>query len=248
MPSGEHDVSYLVDGSNIYVTHRESYDKPNDSRAYYRYYYRKVDYSSPTSPTVGDGVNIPGKLIAVDGDHVITRDYLWGEEIVETSINKLEVRDATAYLQATHRLEDRRVEQVALDGSQHALVSHRLSWRARDSGGDLPIAHGGVGQDDDGTYMKVLDLGSELDVLSNPKVADWATLETARDGKALFSVPGGMMVADLANARQPVAQAYFPQRGGTRDLNVREDGTVYLAAGRYGMYRFGLDQANLLVW
>jgi hypothetical protein len=247
MPTGDRDVSYLVDGSDIYVTHRESYDKPNDSRAYYRYYYRKVDYASPASPAVGEAVNVPGKLIAVDGDHIVTRDYLWGDEIVETSINKLEVREGAAYLQASHRLEDRRVEQVALDGSRHALVSHRLAWRARDGGDNMPIAHGGVDRDDDGTYTKVLDLGSGMEVLSDPKVADWATLKTARDGKALFSVPGGMMVADLANARQPVAQAYFPLRGGTRDLNVREDGTVYLAAGRYGLYRFGLDQSNLLV-
>ena len=248
MPKSEHDVTYLVDGSTFYLTHRKPYNLPNDTRAYYRYFFRTVDFSKPAKPKAGKSINIPGRLIEVDGDTIITRDYLWGRHIVENSLNKLKVKNGKAYLKASHRLKDRQVQNIVLDGGGHVLVSHRLAWRVDQP---HPVYHraeagsGSKSEPDHGTYMSVLDLGKGLKELSYARVDDWATLRTARKQRALFSVPGGLLVVNLQKPTSPVAQSYFPIQGWPRDLKV--DGKdITMAAGRYGIYEFSLDTSNLL--
>ena len=76
-------------------------------------------------------------------------------------------------------------------------------------------------------------------------VDDWAALQEARDGRALFQVPGGLLVFNLDNAEAPFPQAYFPTRGWPRDIMVVGDDITF-AAGRYGIYSFDMDSFNLL--
>lgn len=245
MPKSERDVSHIRKGDSLYLTHRERYDKPNDSRPYFRYYVKELDFSNPTNPSTGDSVNIPGRLIEIDGDTLVTRDYLWGDDIVESSINKLTLEDGTAYLDAMHRFEDRRVENIELDGAGQVLVSHRLGYRV-----SAPTVGTSTGsttgtEDDHGTYLSILDLGSALDEVGKERVDDWASLQAAERQRALFTVPGGLLVVDVSDGSSPTAQSFFPVRGWQQSFEVRDD-TVYLAAGRYGIYRFDLDDKNLL--
>ncbi|WP_168211027.1 beta-propeller domain-containing protein [Persicimonas caeni] len=241
MPDSEDDVNLLARGNDIYITHRESTRVPNDNRPYVRYFFKKIDFSSLSNPQVAAPVNIPGQLIEVDGDTIITRDSLWGENIVETSINKLVVHNGLAYLKGTKRYRDREVNQVALDGAGHVLVSHRLGWRvAYDEHGSSYYEEA-----DRSNYLSVLDMQTNsLPELADFEVDRWANLQDARAGRALFSIPGGLLVVNLNNPAAPYAQAYFPTRGWPRDITVH-NGDVYFAGGYYGMYKFGLNETNL---
>ncbi len=186
-------------------------------------------------------MNIPGELIEVDGDTIITRDFLWGQNIIETSINKLEVSGGLAYLKGVNRFTDREVHSVQLDGSGHVLVTHQTAWLANYQD------HGYNDYEDwDRTVtLAILDLNSaNFDQLSEVDVDDYARLRAAVSGKALFTVPGGMLVVNVADATNPHAQAYFPLRGWPRDLDLNGS-TVYFAAGAYGLYTFDADTYNL---
>jgi hypothetical protein len=206
-----------------------------------KYFFRKFDYSDVAHPSRSGEVNIPGELVEVDGSTVITRDFLWGQNIVETSINKLEVSNGRAYLKGVNRFTDREVQGVQIDGAGHVLVTHRTAWLVNyQTNGRYDY------EDWDRTVtMSMLDLNSaNFRKLSDVDIDDWAQLRAAVSGKALFTVPGGMLVVNVADATNPHAQAYFPLRGWPRDLDV-DGNNVYFAAGPYGLYTFDADTYNL---
>lgn len=241
MPTDEEAARLVADGDTLYVNYKQPYDLPNDSRPYVRYHVKAIDLSDPSSPIVGPAVNVPGELMSVDGELLLTRDLLWGEKIVETSLNKLELFEGKAYLQGTpHRFVDQQVEHVTLDGAGHALVSHYKAWRANyvDNAGDWD-------EYDHTRSLTMLDVdGEDFAVASETEVDDWASLREARAGRALYQVPGGLLVLNLDDATNPYAQAFYPTRGWPRDITV-EGRDIYFSAGHYGLYKFDLDDDNL---
>ena len=52
------------------------------------------------------------------------------------------------------------------------------------------------------------------------------------------------MMINLEQPRNPRAQAFFQHFGWSYDLLI-EGGELLLAAGRYGIYQFSLDDFNL---
>ena len=250
MPDKERAVSTLAQGDSLYVTHRERYDKPNDPRPYMKYYFKRIDLADPANPQTGNAINIPGELLAVDGSTIVTRNYLWGQQVVEPSVHKLEVQNGLARLKATHRLSEREIEALALDSQGQVLVSHRAirqyragPARAGGQPGRADVARSGMSEDK--TQLSVLDLSASLDELSTVDIAEWASLQSAIKQRALFSVPGGMLVVDLRSPQAAEAQAYFPTRGWPRDI-VTRDTSLYMPAGRYGIYQFDVTANNLL--
>ena len=85
----------------------------------------------------------------------------------------------------------------------------------------------------------------ELDEISMVLIDSWATLQSAKNGRALFQVPGGLLVFNLSDPTTPFAQAFFATRGWPNKFHVTDD-LVMFAAGRYGIYQFGLDKFNLI--
>ncbi len=274
-PADHEAVSMLAAGSRVFLSYKTPYTVPDDGRSFVRFFFEPVDFSDPQAPVVGAGVNIPGDLIAVDGQTLITRDHLWGDHVVESSVNKLRWQGSKAVLEGTHRFTDRYVQDIRFDGAGHVLVTHRGAWWWRDEfavpadggGGvsvgsgsadasatsDAGVADAGADASDEPAdppdrvlKLSVLDAESNtFDELSQTSIDDWATLRDAVAGRALFAVPGGMLVVNLDDPQEPYAQAYFPLRGWPSQVVV--DGReVFLPAGRYGLYRFGLDDFNLL--
>lgn len=249
MPKTERDIDHLVAGDSLYVTHRKPYNVPSDSRDYVKYFFKEVNLSNPAKPKAGKSVNIPGRLLSVDGDELITRDYLWGKKIVETSINRLVLNGGKAHLKASHRLKDRRVRHLALDGAGHVMVSHRLAYHAieRSSTGSSGSSNSGSGQEPDrSTYLSLLNLKQGLKKVGETKIADWASLKGATKQRALFQVPGGLLVVDARTPTSPIPQAFFPTQGWPHRLTV-DGNDVYMASGRYGIYEFDLTTTNLLL-
>jgi hypothetical protein len=235
MPDTEDDTSLLASGTGLYVTYRVPISVPGDGRDYVRYYFKKVDFANPLNPTVGSPVNIPGELILVDGATVYTRDFVWGQNIVESALNRLTVVGSHAYLQARRRFVDQNVNTMLLDGAGHALVSHSLSWYADNTTGA-----------EQGTRLSILDLvGTDFPKLSEVAVDSWATLQEAKVGRALFTVPGGLLVLNVQNPSAPVPQAYFAMQGWPTRLVVANN-DIFMPAGSYGVYRFDIDSYNLI--
>ncbi len=240
MPRREESAGVLADGTDFYLSYRIPYDVPGDARPYVRYYFKRIELAEPDAPVVHAGVNVPGELIAVadGGETVFTRDFFWGDEAVESAINKLAVEGGLARLLARRRYPDRQVNAMLLDGAGHALVSHRLSWQAIEDDPDLDW-------DDVRETLSVLDAESdELELLGEVEVDSWAWLREATAGRALYEVPGGMLVVNLDQPAQPYAQAYFPTLGWPQRLELAGDALI-IPAGRYGIYRFDLNENNL---
>ncbi len=240
MPVEEEASGVLADGDDFYVSYKIPVDVDGDARDYVRYYFKRIDLSDPGSPVIHAGINVPGDLIAVadGGQSVFTRDYVWGDNIVESAINKLSVSGSVATLLARQRFQDRLVNEMLLDGAGHALVSHRLSWVAIDQDPDITW-------DDVRETLTVLDAaGDKLTRLSEVEIDNWAWMRAAKAGRALYEVPGGLLVVNLDDAHAPFAQAYFPTIGWPHRVDLIGDDIIF-PAGRYGIYRFDLNEANL---
>ncbi len=239
MPTREEGVSVLADGSDVYVSYRIPVKVAADSRPYVRYFIKKIDLRQALNPVIGPAINVPGSLVQVDGNTIYTQDYVWGEEVVESAINKLVVQGSQAVLKARKRFLDQEVHAMLLDGKGHALVTHRMAWYMIDR---TP----GMDWNDSKETLTILNTeGDKFEQLSTFEVDQWAQLQDARAGRALFSISGGLLVVNTEDASQPYAQAFFPVMGWPQSLLVH-DGQISFAAGRYGMYRFGLDTFNLI--
>jgi hypothetical protein len=234
MPEQEEAVALVEDGNRLWVNYKQPVRLPGDSRPYVRFFIKPLDLSSPANPALGAAINVPGQLLAAKGDTLLTRDFLWGQTIVESSINKLKLHNGLAYLQGTQRFSNQLVQQVVIDGLSRALVSHDLAWQACNDGNSQ-----------EQHKLSILDIsGNSLSLLSTTQVDHWAQLQDVRNNRALFQVPGGLLVFNIANATAPYAQAYFPTRGWPSDLTVHNQ-DVYFSAGPYGLYKFDLSTDNL---
>jgi hypothetical protein len=234
LPAADEGVSVLASGDRLYVTVKRPVDVPDDPRPYVRYYVKAIDYSDPSAPELAPGVNVPGELIAVDGDRIYTRNLVWGENAAETAIAQLDLDGNLAYLRGHHRFADRVVNSVTIDERGLALVSHRQIW--------------GWGYDysQDVQRLTILSAGqSGLTRVSEVDVDLWAELRSVVSDRVLFQVPGGLLVLDIEDAAHPAAQAYFATPGWPSAF-VIDGQRVLFAAGQYGIYDFDLDTFNLL--
>ena len=60
-----------------------------------------------------------------------------------------------------------------------------------------------------------------------------------------FQVPNGLLVMNIEDPKKPYPQAYFPTMGWPKEIRVDKPHILF-ASGRYGVYRFGLHESNLL--
>jgi hypothetical protein len=239
LPRDEEDISLLADGATLYVTFLLPVDVVSDSRPYVRYFFRAIDWTDPSRPVTGPSINIPGELLQVNGNSIFTRDYMWGNNSLESAVNRLRVEDGRAYLEARRRFRDRVVQEVKLDGNGHILVSHSVSWYGQGRGGVQD-------QTEQMSKLSVLDaLGTDLPLLSEIDIDSWASLRDAKDSRVFFTVPSGLLIVNLENPEAPVAQAYYPVIGWPTRM-VPEGSFLYIPAGRYGLYRFDVTSLNLL--
>ena len=234
MSSGEQGVATVAEGDTLYYSYKVPYDVEGDPRPYARYFFRTLDLSQPSAPILSAGVNVPGQVLDVSGDYLFTQDTVYGDAIIETSLARVRMFEGSAYLMNRLRLPDQQVEAVQLDGRGNLLVSHRDSWWST-------VTAGGTGSD----MQKLSIFDVSLHELASVNVDAWATLSGAQDGRALFQVPGGLMVVNLDAPANPFPQAYFPTAGWPQKIDIAGD-RAYFAAGRYGIYDFDLNTYNLL--
>jgi hypothetical protein len=237
----------LVGGARrVFYTYRQPATVSDDPRPYVAWYFRPIELGSPGEPVLGPAVNVPGELVAVDGTALVTEDLVWGARIAETVVRRLEwAGPERAELVASHTVEGRAVDSLVLDGSGHILLSHRAPW-SLGYGYDVAVSDAAYSPyiEDEPTRLRILDQ-TDLGQLSDVEIDSWATLEQAASGRALFQVPGGLLLVSLSDAASPAAQAYFPTLGWPSEVFFEGD-EILFAAGPYGIHRFDANETNLI--
>jgi hypothetical protein len=227
-------ISSLVVDDTVYMSYTEPLGVGEDGRAYVRYFFRALDAADPSAVRVADPVNVPGELLRVDGADLLTQDLVYGEEVIETSLARLTLYEGRAYLQSRLDLPNQAVERVVSDGDTRLLVAHRSASYHYDETADYRAK------------LSVVDTsGSGLSLASTVTVDDWASLQTARNGRALYQVPGGLLVVDVSSAASPQASAFYPTRGWPRAFTLVDTDVVF-PAGRFGLYRLPFEAYNLI--
>ncbi len=230
----------MADGETLWVSSREPYDVADDVRAYVKYYIRPIGFASPATPSLGARINVPGVLVAIAGADAFTLDSVYDTDHLESALSRCTLGDGVATLVARRRFEDRQLQTVVLDGLGHVLVSHGpASWWY----GYAVDSNSGTTTEWE-TRLDVLE-SDDLTTLATMPIDTWAQLRWAASGKALFQVPGGLLVIDLTTPSAPRPQAWFATAGWPGELVVAGR-RIYVAAGLYGLYAFDLDGFNLL--
>jgi hypothetical protein len=248
LPRADEATGLVAGDGRLFYTYRRPVDVDGDARPHVAWYFRAIELEVPGSPELGEEVNVPGQLVTVTGETLLTQDLVWGEQVAETVVRALRWSSPDrAELLASHAIADRSVDRLVLDARGHVLLTHRAPWHAVGYG-----VVGGVGVDvafapwgvEEPTRLRVLDQTS-LTQLADVEVDSWATLEEADAGRALFQVPGGLLLVDVTTPTAPAAQAYFPTLGWPSEILFEAD-EILFAAGPYGVVRFDATASNLL--
>ncbi len=268
MPEDQQAAGLVVDGNRLLVSHQMPYTMTGDSRAYVQYFMRIVDLTTPASPVISTPINTPGAVFAVSGNALITRDATYGDDGIVSTLNTVTLQNGTARPLGSRTFEQGRIDHIVVDGAGRAYVTLTTDSWGYD---DMPYEEDMVGVADDrvmvdvdmapdvaidyvddyyyyGTpgTLQIINLETlTLDVLGTLELNGFESLQIVRENRALLSVPGGMLVVDVADAANPAPRAFYPTGGW--DFTYTTVGTIaVVTAGLYGIYTFDLTADNLL--
>jgi hypothetical protein len=237
MAKDEEGTSVLAAGTQLYFNFQQPYVVSGDARSHVKHFFRAIDFADPQQAGVGDAVNVPGDVIESSGNTIYTRDLVWNDTDTRTLVARLELSDGLAHLQASRVFADRAVSAVRLDGAGAMLVSSDPAYSYYGYYARQP-------EEQPQHTLSILDAQS-LKTIGETDVDAWATFQDAKQGRALFSVSGGLLVFNVKDAAHPTAQAYFPTVGWPQSM-LFDGNEIVFAAGPYGVYRFDADVYNLL--
>lgn len=237
----------LVVGHDAWVSLKYASRPDRRGRAFSRHFVNRIDVSNPSAPAVGARINVPGDLFAVSGSEIFTRDLQWEAGVLESGIVRLALEVDHARALAVRWFPGRDLAKVELDGAGNVLVMHGPERSGIAITGlvvpsfamPIPMPIAAPEQ-----VLSVLDADSlDLALLSESKIGSAASLLGSIPGRALFQVPGGLLVLDLDDPASPHQQAFFATR--TSIDRIAIDGrSAFFAGGRFGIQSFDLDASN----
>ncbi|MBW2726281.1 MAG: beta-propeller domain-containing protein, partial [Deltaproteobacteria bacterium] len=262
-PTDAEGIALIPDASNLWLSYRVPVEAAAAERSgevarpLAKFYIQRTDASNPQAPVFGPPINVPGTLLAVEGSVLYTHDYRWQDEVVENTIVRLELIEGRAYEQAAYSLGDAQVGRVRLDGAGHILIGHRAPFEFRAH--DLLLESAVIGlENQTGSigdsrsfrvpgpeFLTVLAANEFLEELSTTEIGSSYSLREALPGRALYSARGGALILNLEDPREPYFQAFLPTQDWPNRFTVI-DRDLYVPAGSYGIFKFDLDEFNLL--
>lgn len=205
--------SIVANGAKLHVTTWEPLQVPGDQRVYRRHFLKTVDYSMPGAPLVSDAVQVPGQVLHVDGDMVITADGQYASDGgVDARINRLRLEDDVAVLEASHNVELRDAHDVRLVGG-HVLVSHTERWG-------------------EALTLDVITLPG-LEVASSTPVTEFLTSVMGWTDRHIVYASSGIVAVDVENASSPTLMPAHLSAWQRQMIRVGD--TLIIAAGRSGI-------------
>ncbi|QED28147.1 hypothetical protein FRD01_13085 [Microvenator marinus] len=205
--------SIVADGAKLHVTTWEPFQVPGDQREYRRHFLKTVDYSMPGAPLVSDAVQVPGQVLHVDGNMVITADGQYASDGgVDARINRLRLEDDVAVLEASHDVELRDAHDVRLVGG-HVLVSHTERWG-------------------ESLTLDVIALPG-LEVASSTPISDYLTSVVGWTDRHIVYASRGIVAVDVENASSPTLMPANVSAWQRQMIRVGD--TLIIAAGRSGI-------------
>jgi len=228
MEEGDDAVGLVVETDKVHVCFkRAAPDAVNGPSA--RYFFETLTLSDPQHEVVSTPVNIPGELVAISGETVVTRDRQWESGEVLSSIHTLTVADGVATLTGSRTLGTDEVRRVVVDGGR-IYVARAVGA----SPGTWPPAP-----------ERLTILARDLSQLGEVDVGPWAQLNEVEGGRALLWAGRGVLVVDLTDPAHPVPQGYVSTVAWPHRVLLHED-ALFLAAGRHGIYKLAVEGTSLL--
>jgi hypothetical protein len=216
----------FVQDNTFYISYKVPSVRAGDDRPYVRYYYRAVNLENPASPLVSDPVNLPGKLVAIEDDLLITSDIVYEDETVQTVVNRLTQDRGRAYVDGAVGFDNHTLVDVRRFETGAVLVTHKETINIR-----YNSTH----------RFSILGPGDSLPMESTTLLNAEATLAAGTANRAVFLRPDGVAVFDISTPTKPEALLFTPMPIDLRTVQTTvADDTFYLASGSLGMYRFQL--------
>jgi hypothetical protein len=238
MPRLHEGVNVLPASDSLFFTYRTPLDSEDPTRPLVRYYVNELSFDDVNAPSVSDPINIPGEVVAVDGDRLYTKDLRWVDGRAQTYVHALTLEDGVATLAHSRAFLGRDVASVIAEGNAVFVVhSPVYDWHAWTSTSTEE-------EPDQTTLLTSLSQRS-LAALGETAIDDWASLQAVHQGRALFNIPGGLFIANVEDPARPYAQAFFHSQGWPEQI-LFEQTEILIAAGRYGIERLDATHSNLL--
>jgi hypothetical protein len=83
-------------GDAVYHTHAVALEGTSRDRPEVRHFLQRIDVSDPSAPAVSDAINVPGEVIAVDGEALYLRDAQWDGDELRHFVRRVEIDDSGA--------------------------------------------------------------------------------------------------------------------------------------------------------
>ncbi len=193
----------------------------HSTRNFTTHYFRTFDFTDPANIVVSNDINIPGRLVAADGNKLITKGSLWAADGVDQTLNRLELVSDKARLRAIKRFDQSYLDKVELADNKLYVTYY-----------------------DNKTHLAVYPMTGAFSPLSDIELEGWLTFEEVANSRAIFSVEGGILIVNMDDLANPYLQAFLPMRAWTTDF-LLEGNDLLVAAGLYGIYQFDVTTSNL---
>lgn len=216
-PREEEIAGWFVDGSDLWISFKKRLSPHPLDEPLARFYTRRIGLSDPSDPVVGPTISLPGELVSVRGNRLVTRDRLWKDLLLEEGLAILRLEGGLAILESHRQLPGVAVESAHEDGRG------RIAIGLTSFVGSVWEAH---------RTLQVLD-AERLSLIDEVELEPWAALVGAAGGRAIVEAPSGAVVYELRDGPRPVAFLPFD----ITPVRFREAGdTLLFPGGRYGIH------------
>lgn len=249
-PSHERFEGLILQEGELYYSYSVPVNVDGDEISFVRHFTRSINLEDLSTPSFNTAINLPGKLLLKRGERVISRDLVWGENGVISTLNltRLNEEGTRARFEARHSFTERQIQKIIYDqdeqGDERLYISHSPNYNYWDYWARQDLDNVSPDEDPRLNRISVFEL-SELSLLGEAASDRWSNLITVKDHRGIFNVGGGILMMDLSDPTQITAQGFFPIQGWNPMLTIEGD-DIYAAAGRYGVYTLPLNRSNLL--
>ena len=205
-----------------------------DGRSWVRWYYERWSLEEDGVPALRSVVNVPGVVLDVRGDELVTVDQTWaGSGVMRTTLNGLVVEGTRARRLSQVELGEGWIPGLVIRGGQGFAIRAR-SW---DRGDGVWVSATSL------DTLDVSDIGALR--LGRRQTLDrhgWGFAALTDHTLALTGGWGGGLALFDRGERNTVTFRRYVRTNGWAARTREADGALWVASGPYGLQRVALDE------